>query len=103
MATKTGVPGDRIHPGGEYHALPDPVSDRIFSAVLALAAEVWTVRDRLRLAEAALAQHGIVVEDHFIAARGDVDEVAAMAADRDEFVARLLRPLMPSGEALISR
>jgi hypothetical protein len=96
MTTRTAVTGDRIHPGGEYHALPDPVSDRMFSVLMALAAEVWTVRDRLRIAETTLAEHGIAVEQHFADARKDESELAAMASDRDAFVARLLRPLTPS-------
>lgn len=96
MTTRLATTGDRIHPGGEYHALPDPVSDRIFSVVMSLAAEVWTLRDRLRIAEATLAEHGIVVEHGFESGRQDEARLAAMALDRDAFVERLLGPLTPA-------
>lgn len=84
--------GDRVV-DGEYRALPDPVSDRIFDVLMCLAAEVWTVRDRLRLAETALAEHGIDIGAAIDGVRDRPAALAAMTAERDVFIARLLRPL----------
>lgn len=90
--TATQVPGDRVV-DGQYLALPDPISERLFGMIMALTAEVWTVRDRLRLAEDALAEQGITL-DQLIEARRDLPEqLEAMRADRDRFVARVLRPV----------
>jgi hypothetical protein len=92
LATSGPAVGDRVV-DGEYRALPDPVSDRIFDVLMCLAAEVWTVRDRLRLAEAALAEHGIDLAAAIDAVRDQPDALAAMTTERDAFVARILRPL----------
>ena len=94
--TTTGTPGDRIHPDGSYHALPDPVTDRLFTVIMSVAAEVWTLRDRQRLLEGALREHGVDVERYFDDHRADADDLADMRADRDEFVARLLTALTPT-------
>ena len=78
----------------EYRALPDPVVDRMFEVVMCLAAEVWTVRDRLRLAEAAVASHcGIDLSAAVDASREQGESLAGMREDRDAFIARILRPL----------
>ena len=37
-----------------YTPFPDPVSDKILGVVLALATEVWVLKDRLQLMEAVL-------------------------------------------------
>ena len=85
--------GDRFV-GGEYRALPDPVVDRMFEVVMCLAAEVWTVRDRLRLAEAAIAAEcGIDLAAAIDVLRERDESLEGMREDRDAFVARLLRPL----------
>lgn len=76
---------------GVYRALPDEVSDRLLSVVTALAAEVWTVRDRLRLVESALAGAGVTLDVDGI--RNTPEQLDAMRADRDAFVARVLRPV----------
>jgi hypothetical protein len=84
--------GDQVI-GDEYLALPDPVSERLFGLIMALTAEVWTLRDRLRLAEGALAEQGIELAELIDDRRDREDELAAMRADRDAFVARVLRPV----------
>jgi cephalosporin-C deacetylase-like acetyl esterase len=96
MTTQTSTPGDRVHPDGTYHALPDPIADRIFAVVMALATEVWTLRDRMRLLEAALAEAEVDVEGYFQQHREEQAALAEMARDRDAFVARLLRVLTPA-------
>jgi hypothetical protein len=89
-------PGDRVV-DNVYQALPDPVDDTLLTLVMNLAAEVWTVRDRLRLVETALAGHGIPIEDLVEEIRDRDDAVEAMRADRDAFVARVMAVLAPRG------
>lgn len=89
-------PGDRVV-DGVYQALPDPVDDMLLGLVMNLAAEVWTVRDRLRLVEAALAGRGIPVEELVEEARQSEVAIEPMRADRDAFVARVFAVLAPRG------
>jgi hypothetical protein len=89
-------PGDRVV-GGVYQALPDPIDDMLLSLVTQLAAEVWTVRDRLRLVESALARHGIPVDALVEDLRNGEEAVAAMRVDRDDFVARVFAVMAPNG------
>jgi hypothetical protein len=87
---------------GVYRALPDAAVDRVFSVLTALVAEVWTVRDRLRLAEVALAEHGIDVEAVFTARRDTDEEQALMRVDRDAFVERVFRAVTPPHQSAAS-
>ena len=69
-------------------------TDKIVDVVLALAAEVWVLRDRLTLLEQVLQEHGI---DH-VAARIDAcarrpERTAEVERDRDAFMHRLLRAI----------
>lgn len=89
-------PGDRVV-DGVYQALPDPVDDMLLSLVTKLAAEVWTVRDRLRLVETALARRGIPVDELVEEIRSSDEAIAAMRADRDDFVARVFAVMAPNG------
>lgn len=82
--------GDRVV-DGVYRALPDEVSDRLLAMVTALAAEVWTTRDRLRLVESALDRSGVELDVEGI--RDTPEQLDAMRVDRDAFVARVLGPL----------
>lgn len=85
--------GDRVV-DEEYRALPDPVVDRMFEVVMCLAAEVWTLRDRLRLAEAAVSSEcGIDLCTAIDILRERDESLEGMREDRDAFVARVLRPL----------
>lgn len=76
---------------GIYRALPDEVSDRLLALVTALAAEVWTTRDRLRLVESALARSGVELDVDGL--RNTPEQLDTMRADRDAFVARVLGPV----------
>lgn len=89
-------PGDRVV-DNVYQALPDPVDDTLLTLVMNLAAEVWTVRDRLRVVETALAGHGIPIEELVEEIRDRDDSVEAMRADRDAFVERVMAVLAPRG------
>lgn len=71
----------------------DPALDRAFGTVMALATEVYVLRDRLQALEAQLTQRG-ALDAAALAAEPAPDEVAARAADRAAFVAHLLEPLL---------
>lgn len=71
----------------------DPALDRAFGVVMALATEVYVLRDRVRALEAALAKAGLV-DPAALAAEPGPEELAAAAADRDAFVAHLLGNLL---------
>lgn len=79
--------------GRPYHAFEDPVLDRMLGIVLALGAEVWTLRDRLRLLEEALARHGVDVSTVIEELAADPAREASMTSDRDAFLARFLRAI----------
>jgi hypothetical protein len=86
--------GDTVADGA-YRAFPDEVTDRLIEVVLAAVAEIWTVRDRVRLLEAVLAGQGIDATALLEARARDPHELAAMRADREAFIERVLRTLVP--------
>ena len=71
----------------------DPAIDRAFGVVMALATEVYVLRDRMRTIERLLDEKGVL-------SRGEVDReptpeaVQADASDRQAFVAGLMQPLL---------
>ena len=71
----------------------DPAIDRLMGVTMALATEVYVLRDRLRALEAHLAQHG-AVDLPSLNQEVAPDALAAHQADRDAFVAHLLSPLL---------
>lgn len=71
----------------------DPALDRAFGVVMALATEVYVLRDRVRALETALANSG-AIDAEALAAEPGPEEVAAAAADRDAFVAHLMGNLL---------
>jgi hypothetical protein len=71
----------------------DPALDRAFGVVMALATEVYVLRDRVRALETALAKAGLV-DPAALAAEPGPEELAAAAADRDAFVAHLIGNLL---------
>jgi hypothetical protein len=74
----------------------DPALDRAMGVIMALASEVYVLRDRLRALEAELAVHGVLPKGA-LDAEPPPAVLAADAADRAAFVAHLLEPLL--GEA----
>ncbi|HEY8452731.1 MAG: hypothetical protein FWJ70_06175 [Micromonosporaceae bacterium] len=86
----TQMTGDRVV-NGHYQALPDPVQEDLLTLTLNLAAEVWTLRDRLRLLQSAFDEEGLSVTSVVERRRNDADQIEAMKADRDAFVRRLFR------------
>lgn len=79
--------GEEINgPGRAYYA--DPTIDNLMDALLAMAAELWETRDRLRHLEAVLTEEGVAVSARIearAAAYADPDRRAAC----DAYVLRL--------------
>ena len=74
----------------EQTFFPDPALDRAFGVVMALAQEVWVLRDRVAAMEAQLAERGLLdISKLDEEPRGD-----ARAAEREAFVASLLQNLL---------
>jgi len=87
------MPGER---GPEQTFFADPALDRAMGVIMALATEVYVLRDRLRALEAELAARGVMPKEA-LDAEPSPAALAAAAADRAAFVAHLLEPLL--GEA----
>ena len=68
----------------------DPALDRAFGVVMALAQEVWVLRDRVAAMEAQLAERGVLqVEKLNEEPKGD-----ERAAEREAFVRNLMQQLL---------
>jgi len=74
----------------EQTFFPDPALDRAFGVVMALATEVWVLRDRLAALEAQLAGRALVDRDAL--SREPADDTAR--EEREAFVAHLLQNLL---------
>jgi len=68
----------------------DPALDRAFAVVMALAQEVWVLRDRVRAMEAQLAERGML-DAKKLSEEPVTDE---RAAEREAFVANLMQQLL---------
>jgi hypothetical protein len=84
-------PAEEARP--EQTFFPDPALDRAFGVVMALATEVWVMRDRMRALEAQLAAAGRL-DTAALAAEPGPEEAAASRTDRDAFVQHLMQPLL---------
>lgn len=80
-------------PRAEQTFFEDPAIDRVLGLTMALASEVYVLRDRLRALEARLAEADIVAPDA-LDAEPSPEEIARGAADRDAFVAHLMNNLL---------
>ncbi|HUT48568.1 MAG TPA: hypothetical protein VM325_04455 [Alphaproteobacteria bacterium] len=80
-------------PRAEQSFFEDPAIDRILGLTMALASEVYVLRDRLRALEARLAEAGVVAPEALDAEPGP-EEIARNGADRDAFVAHLMGNLL---------
>lgn len=79
----------------EQTFFPDPALDRAFGVVMALAQEVWVLRDRVAGIEAQLAARGILDVSQLNEEPGRDDR----AAERDAFVAHLMQNLLGEQQA----
>ncbi len=80
-------------PRPEQTFFADEALDRAFGVVMALATEVYVLRDRLTALEAQLAAQG-VLDRAALGAEPSPEELAARAADRDAFVEHLMHHLL---------
>ncbi len=76
----------------------DPALDRAFGVVMALAIEVWVLKDRLHALEQQLAQRNLL-DGAALEREPSAQEVAERAAERDAFVAHLLQSLLGKQQA----
>ena len=80
-------------PRAEQIFFPDPSVDRAMGILMALATEVYVLRDRQLALERMLAAKGIVDLAQLDAEPAPA-EAAAMAADREAFVAHLMSSVL---------
>ncbi len=91
-AREIGMSDARPRP--EQVFFEDPAVDRLMGVVMALAGEVYVLRDRLRCLEAALAAQGTLAEGVLDRFESTPEQARADAADRDAFVAHLMDNLL---------
>jgi hypothetical protein len=80
-------------PRPEQTFFPDPSVDRAMGVIMALATEVYVMRDRQFALERMLAARGIV-DVAQLDAEPSAADAAAMAADREAFVAHLMSSVL---------
>lgn len=77
------------------HFLQPHRLDDLARSMLALAREVWVLRDRQRIMEAVLAERGIDVSDAIERYQPGPELKEVLDAERKAFVGALLQPLAP--------
>jgi hypothetical protein len=85
---------DLERPRPEQVFFNDPAIDRAFGVVLALASEVYVLRDRLRALERVLQAKGVAVTAELDDYQPSAEERQRIEADRDAFVRHLLENLL---------
>lgn len=78
--------------------LADPVLDSLAHVTFELAAELWTVKNRVRLLEAALSKDGRNISEEIEQAYRDDPAAIANNEERDAYVRRLFAELLSHGE-----
>ncbi len=76
----------------------DPALDKMMGMVMALAAEVYILRDRNRALEEMLEQTGVLPTGALDNYQPDDERRQQLAAERDAFIARIMQPLLPNKE-----
>jgi hypothetical protein len=74
----------------EQTFFPDPALDRAFGVVMALATEVWVLKDRVAGLEAQLAARGLIDREALAREPGE----DAVREEREAFVAHLMQNLL---------
>ena len=69
----------------------DPALDRAVAMVMALAAELWVTKDRLRGLEVLLAERGVLADDMLDRYQPPAAERVRVDAERRAYAAELLR------------
>ncbi len=68
--------------------LGHPLFDNMMTSMIALGAEVWTNRRRMRIIEKLLEEHGSVTNELIEAYMPSEEEEAALRSERDSFIER---------------
>ena len=68
--------------------LGNPLFDNMMTSMIALGAEVWSNRRRMRIIERLLEEHGSVTNEMIEAYLPSDEENAALKAERDSFIQR---------------
>ena len=80
-------------PQAEQTFFEDEALDRAFGVVMALATEVYVLRDRVQAMERLLTESG-ALEEGALDAEPDAAQIAASTADQEAFVAHLMQNLL---------
>lgn len=72
----------------------DPAIDRMMGVMMALAGEVYVLRDRVKCLETLLVKGGALAEGALDAYKPSAEQAREMAADRDAFVGHLMDNLL---------
>ena len=80
-------------PQAEQTFFEDEALDRAFGVVIALASEVYVLRDRVHALERSLTDSGVIAEGE-LDAEPDAAALAERGADREAFVAHLMQNLL---------
>ena len=78
--------------------LGNAATDNLFTAVTAIAAELWAVRRRQKIVEALLEEKGVVNADLIEQYVPSAQETAQWQADRDLFVKMVYEPFKGRGD-----
>jgi len=81
-------------PAPEQTFFDHPAHDRMLAMLMALAAEVWVLNDRLRVMESLLAEQGTLARERLDRYVPDPETERALAAEREAFVKSLMEPLL---------
>jgi hypothetical protein len=72
----------------------DPAMDKMMGIIMALAAEVYILRDRNRALEDMLVNAGVVPAGVLDEYKPDPERGKLSATERDAFIARIMQPLV---------
>jgi hypothetical protein len=78
--------------------LGNAATDNLFTAVTAMAAELWAVRRRQKIVEALLEKRGVLTVDAIEHYTPTADETEKWQADRDVFVRMIYEPFKGRGD-----
>jgi len=78
--------------------LGNAATDNMFTAVMAMAAELWAVRRRQKIVEAVLEKRGLATRDLIEKYIPTADEAAQWQSERDTFVKMIYDPFTKNGD-----
>lgn len=78
----------------EQQFFSDPALDKMMGMIMALAAEVYILRDRNRALEDMLSKSGLLQAGALDTYKPDAANSQQITAERDAFIARIMQPLL---------